>query len=541
MSSEGRGRSDLALERPTLGDRVAESLLARPWIVLVLAMVVHTALFFAVQRDLATADPLYYARHAHDLAFDRSHLSSNGDDVVFAMRLGLTVPLGLLFRLFGASLVVTNLPSLFAGLGIMAIAYAAASTPRAKLLAVLFAMVCTPLLVDGRELTPDLPCGAVMAASILCLSRRDRPRGSWWVVGAAVAWFAAFQIKEVAVWCAPVWVYAILRDLRDRGARCVVRTFAPAIGVGVGLAAGYLVFCAVFWGDPVARFTGIEAAAAWGHDWSLVGHPTAEWVARLTWGPPALLFGMFRLAVIPVVLAPWLVRGRDRLWVVAAATIVLMFWFGSSTLSDYIPLPTGRRMVLPLVPELIVLSALATDAALERLRDVRWRLVLGLAFAVCLVYPHVNSIRKKVFVDRPETAAYAALRAEVASTTDPVVLLCGDFRCGMFADLHFGFEVPANLVVVNAVDFAAARLPERARVRLLVQLTRAGASRDAVRCAEALGLRKILWTSNVRLYDAEDGSRLRRALGSPLSSTMPRSGFQLLGRQPARATGASVR
>jgi hypothetical protein len=521
MSSEDRRRSDRMLDRRTLRDRVVDSLLAKPWIVLVLAMVVHTALFFAVQRDLATADPLYYARHAHDLAFHPSHLSSEPDDVVFVTRLGLTVPLALLFRLFGASLVVTNLPSLFAGLAIMAIAYAAASTPRAKLLAVLFAMVCTPLLVDGRELTPDLPCGAVMAASILCLSRRERPRGAWWVVGAAVAWFAAFQIKEVAVWCAPIWVYAILRDLRGHGVRWVVRTFAPAIGVGAGLAVGYLLFCAVFWGDPMARFIRIEAAATWGHDWSLVGHPTAEWVARLTWGPPALLFGMFRLALVPVVLAPWLVRGRDRLWVVAATTIVLMFWFGSSTLSDYVPLPTGRRMVLPLVPELIVLSALATDAVLDRLRDVRWRLVLGLAFAVFLVYPHVNSIRKKVFADRPETAAYAALRAEVASTTDPVVLLCGDFRCRRFADLHFGFEVPANLVVVNAVDFAAARLPERARVRLLVQPTRAGASKAAVRCAEALGLRKILWSPGVQLYDAEDGSRLRSALGSALCSNQP--------------------
>jgi hypothetical protein len=518
MSSEGRGRPDRVFDQRTVRDRIVDSLLARPWIALGFAMAVHTVLFLAVQRDLSTADPMYYARHGYDLAFDPSHLSSKREDMVFVARLGVTVPLAVLYRMFGASLIVTNLPSLFAGLAIMVIAFAAASTPRAKLLAVLFAMVCTPLVVDGRDLTPDLPAAAMMAASILCLSRRDRPRGSWWVVGAAVAWFIAFQTKEVAVWCAPVWVYAIIRDLRGPGGRWVVRTFAPAVCVGVGLAAGYLVFCALFWGDPMMRFAGIEAAAEVGHNWSLVGRPTAEWVARLTWKPPAMLFGMFKLALLPVVLAPWLVRGRDRLWLVAAATIGLMFWFGSSSLSTYIPLPISRRMVWPLIPLLIVLSALATDAALDRLRDVRWRLGLGLVFAVCLVYPHVDSVRKRVSFDRPETAAYAALRAEVASTTDPVVLLCGDYRCGVIADLHFGFEVPENLVVINVVDFPTARLPERARVRLHIQLMRA-ASRDAVRCAEELGLRKIFWSPDVQLYDAEDGSRLRSALASSLPST----------------------
>jgi hypothetical protein len=77
-------------------------------------------------------------------------------------------------------------------------------------------VVHTALWLDGRELTPDLPCAAAMARSILCLARRDRPRGAGWVAGAAVLWFAAFQIKEVAVWCAPAWIYAALRDLRDQ-------------------------------------------------------------------------------------------------------------------------------------------------------------------------------------------------------------------------------------------------------------------------------------------------------------------------------------
>jgi hypothetical protein len=105
--------------------------------------------------------------------------------------------------------------------------------------------------------------------------------------------------------------------------------------------------------------------------------------------------------------------------------------------------------------------------------------------------------------DRPERAAYDALRAEVASTGDRVVLVCGDPR--------------GNLTVVNADAFAAAPLPAHARVRLVTQMIRAlGAAREPARLAEELGLPRITWHPDVRLYDAGDGARLHAALARPL-------------------------
>jgi hypothetical protein len=124
-----------------------------------------------------------------------------------------------------------------------------------------------------------------------------------------------------------------------------------------------------------------------------------------------------------------------------------------------------------------------------------------------------------------QTALFFAIQRDL-STADPlyyaryahdrVVLVCGDFRCPMFTDLHFGFASPANLVVVAAPDFAIAPPPEHARVRLLVQLVRSGGvGKDVARRAEELGLRRILWHPDVRLYDADDGARLREALAKP--------------------------
>jgi hypothetical protein len=488
-------------------------LLARPWIALIAALGAYTALWLSVQRDIAANDPLSYAAYGYQLAFHPAQLFASHDTYPFAMRFGVIGPIAIAFRLAGVSTVTTNLPSLLAGLGIIAIAYASAGTPRARLLAIAYALACTPLVVDGHELTADLVCGALMAASILCLARRDRPRGAWWVAAAAAVWFAAFQAKEIAVWCAPVWIYAAVADLRVYGARRVAHAFAPAVGVGVVLGGGYLALCAALWGDPLARFHGIQDAAT-GHYWSLIGHPASEWVARLTWQPPELLYRMFRALLVPVAVSPWLVRGRDRIWVVATATILLCYWFGSSTLATYLPLPVHRRMLLSLVPGFLVLATLATDAAIDlaqrRIRDPRLPIAIGLAFVVVLVVPHVSAVRKRMWVEHADATAYAALRAEVAATPDRVVVVCADGDCPKYTQFYFGFAPPDNLSIVTATEFAAAPLPAHARVRLMVHLDRSGG--DADRRAVTLGLPPILRLSQVRLYDAGDGARLRDAL-----------------------------
>jgi hypothetical protein len=497
-----------------------QRLLERPWLALLVAAIVYVALFLALQRDLSASDPLWYAARAHELAFHPARLFAAHNNYPFVMRLGLTGPIALAYRLFGVSTLTTNLPCLLAGLGTLGLAYAAPSTPRGKALAVLFALLCTPLVADAHELAPDLPCAAVMAASVLCLSRRARPRGPGWVAAAVAIWFAAFQIKEVALWLAPVWGYAVIGDLRHRGRRWVARTFAPALVLGAALAAGYLALCAALWGDPLARFHGIDDAAST-HEWSLVGKPAAAWIARLTWQPALLLWHMFRVALVPVVASPWLVRRRDRIWIVAAASIVLLYWFGSATATIYLPLPILRRMMLPALPAIVVVAALATDAALDRGAGAR---VLAAVLAVCLAVPSVHVVLTNLAaVARPEEAAFAALRREVTGTTERVVLVCGDPRCPPIAAFYFGFDPPAHLDIVMAADFAAAPPPHQARVRLFTHLSRAGGvARPIAQTADVLALPAIVWHPELRLYDAGDGARLHAALAATPSRSAAR-------------------
>src|SRR5438046_2487035 len=90
---------------------------------------------------------------------------------------------------------------------------------------------------------PVLVILALVGVSVLGLARRERARGAMWTVAAMLALVAAFLVKETAVWCAPIWIHVIARDLRLAGWRVVVRRFGPALGVGVVLGIAYLAIC----------------------------------------------------------------------------------------------------------------------------------------------------------------------------------------------------------------------------------------------------------------------------------------------------------
>jgi hypothetical protein len=300
---------------------------ARSGYALVLALVLETAIVVASQGDIPTADPLWYAVIGNRIAIDPSEAFAAPTTHPFEMRIGLTVPLAGLYRVFGVSTLVTDLPCLLAALAILLVVYAAAPTPRAKLVGLVLGVASAALVREASVLSVDLPSAALMACSILWLSRRDRPRGSRWLIAAVGAWFAAFLVKETALWCLPVWLYAIVRDLRDAPWRRVARRFAPAIAVGAALAAGYLVLCAHVWGDAWARFAGVEDLTN-EHTWSMNHSSAGAWLWRLAWQPPRLFWRMFGVTLIPAIAAGWLVRGRERLWWVATATIALLFWFG---------------------------------------------------------------------------------------------------------------------------------------------------------------------------------------------------------------------
>lgn len=498
-------------------------LLRRPWVALVVVLVVELAVLVAAQGDFIASDPLWYADLAHRISIDPASVFAAPSNHPFEMRVGLTIPLALLYRMFGVSTLVTNLPSVLSVLVVTLAVYGAAPSPRAKLIGLVVCITCTNLLRSGTVLTVDLPCAALTTVSLLLLSWRDRPHGRWWLVAAVGAWFAAFLVKESAVWILPVWAYALVHDVRQTSLRSVARLIAPALAAGAVLILAYLIVCARVWGDPLARFSGI-AALTYDHAWAMRDQPAGAWIERLTWSVPWMFVRMFEWSLVPAVVAPWLIRGKDRFWPIATMIVIAMFWFGSTSLSTYAPLPVSARMAFPAVPLILITITLATDRVIERLDGSPWRAVV---VAVALAVVTLSMALKMTSVitrPRPETMAYRLLQAATEDRSRNVVLVCGDPYCGSISSFYFGFTPPPNLNIVFAPAFRDAPLAPGAKVFAITNATRGpvaewfdpqkdpyGYKVDLIR---SLDLPRLVHDRDVDLYDAGDGARLHAALGT---------------------------
>ena len=188
---------------------------------LAIALALLTVLFVLGQQDMPPDDPLYYAEFAREIAKDPAAAFGMASTYPWHMRIGLALPLALFYPLFGVSTLVTNLPCLLAATGILLVVYVAAPTPRAKVCAMVLTATCAPLVRFATTLNVDLPCAALLACSVLWLSWRDRPR---WLAAAMAMWFAAFLVKETAIWGAPIWAYAMISDLRTSSWRALEGT-----------------------------------------------------------------------------------------------------------------------------------------------------------------------------------------------------------------------------------------------------------------------------------------------------------------------------
>lgn len=493
--------------------RIRDELLKRPWIALLATLLAYTLLYVFGQIDFVASDPLWYADVAHTLAVDPSAVFTPEDLHPFAMRIGLTVPLSLLYRAFGVSTMVTNLPSLLAALGIVVIVYAAATTARGKLAGMFFCLTCIPLLRHSVLLNIDLPCAALMALVVLCLSRRLEPNGRGWLIAGAVVWLAAFLVKETAIWCAPVWLYALVSDLRTRSIRDVARSYVPALLAGAFLLAAYLALCMHLWGSPLARFQGVEAVAD-EHTWSLHGKPSTVWLARLVWQPAWLVLGLFQCLLVPAIAAAWCVRGPQRIWTFATASFLALYWFGSVSLSSYSPLPISGRMVLPTLPGVLVCATLGTEHVLTHWRS-RWRPPVAALVVLALLVPALRTMMGLVTRPTPETTAFALLRREVRAHPDEMfALVCAEPRCVAIANFYFGFEVPANLQMMTAKQLQdRTATPSADRVYALVNSLRSPHENMSV-YLDRLHLPARFSFRHIRLYDAAQGDELVRGLTS---------------------------
>ena len=194
---------------------------------------------------------------------------------------------------------------------------------------------------------------------------------------------------------------------------------------------------------------------------------------------------------------------------VATAAYLLLYWVGSGSTTEYVPLPlTHRRMLMTALPCVLVIAALATDV-------LPWRRWVTTVVTALVVLPFIVTVAFDVARERPETAMSRVIRDDFAAPGN-VVVVCPDFRCRTAIPFAFGFRLPPNLQLVNVVDFASAPDPAPAtRVRVVVKpyaRERLYGGTSIVQPIEALGLRPMYSHRRMRLYDAGDGTQLHAVL-----------------------------
>lgn len=424
-----------------------------PWrlrLVLLSAAALFAAMWAFYPQEFVASDPWAYSSRAYAILTGLDF----GPNHPFSHRLAVTLPTALFYGVLGVNIWTTDLWPLCASLLIIAVIWTALPTAWSKIIGALLCVTSVALIHASTALLPDIIAGALMAASALLLFRRRRQltarRWTWTFACAPVLLaFLAFEAKESAYWLLPLWIAAVWSDSRDaEWPRMWRRFYVPALLTGVVLGGAYLAFCAFVWGSAFARLSAIQSLTgqhlwAWDHAsrWELMKRLTIAPVELLTlqYGAPVLALAALGVVLAPASLQPWC-------WYTAAC--LLFYWFGSTSLTRYEPMPLTERMTLPLLPGLYILAAYGASrlsiAGAATLRAGRWP-AFALVVAL-LIGPLAGEVLSWRTHDRAEAQAMSIVTAAVDHEPDArLLLLCSDERSAQALAFYFGYHLPPNL------------------------------------------------------------------------------------------------
>lgn len=419
-------------------------------ICLVVVMVAYVALWLACPKKFGWADQWIYSERAFNIA----HHNGFGHNDVFSHRLGATLPVALLYKLFGVNIITTTAWPLCAALLIILTVWVALPDSKSRVFGAVFCLTSVPLFKASATLLPDIIAAAFMAMSAAMLFSRTaliRNDRLWLCapIASALCLFVAFLAKESAYWVLPLWPIALVGDLRGKDFPILFRRFyVPAMATGIILGLLYLLFCYVVWGDALARAKCIQALTGH-HPWSWNRVSSGAFLSRMTISPVKMflsqygvvaLLALFSLRSLPKSLVPW------RYY---AILCVVLFWFGSTSFTRYEPMPLTPRMALPAFPGLCVLAAfLSSRLMVASQRSLINRLIPLLILCLASL-PFANYVYSWRGEPLAEEKAIAIVKHEVATHPDNnYLLICSDTNSPKSLAFYFGYEYPANLRVV---------------------------------------------------------------------------------------------
>jgi hypothetical protein len=241
-------------------------------------------------------------------------------------------------------------------------------------------------------------------------------------------------------------------DVRSGEATERIRRFyRPAVLTAFCLGVAYLAFCYAVWGDPLARVKTVQALTG-GHLWSWSDASGSALRARLLTDPMKQLLRQYGpllliLGASGFLLAP----SQVRQWGIYSACCVGFYWFGSTSFTQYEPMPISDRMLLPFTPGLVILAAYAASRITVTHVSAIGRRMPMYAVLLLTAIPFLQFVNSWRYADRAEAEAMAVLQHDVSASPDaPHILVCSDERSAEALSFYFGYRPPDNLRIVSA-------------------------------------------------------------------------------------------
>lgn len=444
-----------------------------PVLFLVLGCIAFGALWFVYPQEYQASDPGAYSLNAFRIS--QGTYWGSATNHPFDHRVGVSLPVALAYRVFGVSLLSTNLWPLIACLIIFAVIWLVLPTLKAKILGIIFCILNVAFFTQSVYLFPDIIATAFMVlASFFLWRRRESMEGS--TLGrlmpafAITTLFIAFLAKESAYWVLPLWVYYFAADWREKNTPLLKSFYLPVFAIGAVLGIVYLVFCAWAWGDPLARLRSIQGLAD-AHLWNWDGASVADKLSRLTVLPARLFIFDFGIVSPLALLSLFVIPKAYRFWAFYTLSTVLLFWLGSASLTSYEPLPPWPRMAMPAFPGLVILASYGSSQfIISASRSPKFNAVVIVLLFIALLAPSfVDYVLSWQSIRRPEAEAIALVhRAVTDNPKENFLLVTSDSRSPDSLQFYFGYNYPTNLRVIFAGDLTQAQLLRSTQVFLYI-------------------------------------------------------------------------
>ncbi|HXA00446.1 MAG TPA: glycosyltransferase family 39 protein [Cytophagaceae bacterium] len=340
-------------------------------------------------------DDYTYSLYAYQFSEGKFSIS----DDIFSHRFMVFIPTAILYLIFGINDYSTILWPLIGALCSVALVfYLLKSDPFRAAIAVVLLGLCFYPLFFSNKLYPDTVVSFFSFFSVCILFKASDDKYLSKSCAFVFSVFCAFLSKETVIYFFPFYLIIFISDILSGLNK---KFWISVAAFALLLFSAYFICYKIYTGSFFFRFEAIESGH-YAFPLSYYHRTFTEIIPRLTYEPLLMLLGSEM--IIPLIISiPYLFNFRFRhlkdirtdagFWPVLVITLLLMIWFGSTSLHHYNPVSLLPRMFILLMPPIVVLASVSLADFLLITSKLMFVAVL---FSICSVLAYF--VNDKVYL-----------------------------------------------------------------------------------------------------------------------------------------------